>query len=321
MLVGSLNWLITWVGMEVLGFSFVCWLISFDAFNDCICKSKVWTYFIVQAVGSSIILMVMCWDHILFSEFISDSAFYSGLALVLALMMKLSLPPFHCWMFRVAESTSWLKLISMISLQKVFPMYFLSFSLGVGLSCWLVVCLGTLSSVFGIMGSAELNISRFFIYSSILNSGWIILGFSTGDFMGWGYMICYVFALMLVSSIMELAHSSKDFGSITYTFGGVKKSSYPMYSFIFISLMALPPFPGFFMKIKICSDLIFANYFWAAFLPYMSSMVMVLSYVFFTFMFSLNSPTSFGSRISYSVSMLWAFGFIFLFTIGLLKFS
>jgi len=151
------------------------------------------SYFLVQACGSFLvlvpgILLVLGPSY----TFIVDLLVSFGLA------VKLGLFPVHQWVASVARSLVWWKVIIVLVVQKLAPVW-LVFS--VGRFCFLG-WLGVLRVFFGSMALVNSSgIKELFSFSSISNTGWVVLAALFSSSAGLAYFTCYLLVRFFSSVI------------------------------------------------------------------------------------------------------------------------
>jgi NADH:ubiquinone oxidoreductase subunit 2 (subunit N) len=189
-------------------------------------------YFLIQACGS--FLLLISGLLLVFGPgnvFICDSLFALGLA------VKLGLFPVHFWVVVVSRSISWWKIALILVIQKFAPVW-LVFTLGRGFFLSWLGFFSALTGSLGIINST--GAKELFSFSSISNTGWLVISVLISSSAGLIFLICYFFVSL--------------FAVITFGFlglGGVFSSSdlSPWSSvsvwLVFLSLIGLPPFLGF----------------------------------------------------------------------------
>nr|NP_066467.1 NADH dehydrogenase subunit 2 [Rhodomonas salina]AAG17738.1 NADH dehydrogenase subunit 2 [Rhodomonas salina] len=200
-----------------------------------------------------------------YNFFVFDVACFFGIIFVLVgLMFKLAIAPFHVWSPDVFEGsplsvTAFFSIVPKIAILSVFIRIILSICYVFFVPCqeFLLIC--SVTSVFvGVFGALfQKKIKRFLVYSSISHFGFILLGICCGSlegiFASLFYIVIYTFTMIVVFSILLSVRVKKtmqklkylsDFSSIFYL------NSYVGVSFliIFFSMGGIPPFAGFFSK-------------------------------------------------------------------------
>lgn len=197
--------------------------------------------------------------------FVFDIACFIGIIFVLVgLMFKLAIAPFHVWSPDVFEGsplsvTAFFAFVPKIAVLSVIIRIILSICYVFFVPCqeFLLIC--SLTSIFvGVLGALfQKKIKRFLAYSSISHFGFIFLGICSGSFEGifasLFYIVIYTFTMIIVFSILLTIRVKKtsqklkylsDLSSIFYLNNFVGLS----FLVVFFSMSGIPPFAGFFSK-------------------------------------------------------------------------
>ena len=220
-----------WVSLEINLLSFLIVLVSFRT-----APSLVFTYFLVQRVGSS---------GFLIGYFISRGiGAQISLILIMSLVLKLGAAPLQIWFIRVLGQRSWSVVIWLISIQKVLPFYL--FSLW---NLWgaPIILLGGLVGVIGSIGQTSL---KFLLgYSSVFGVRWLWLGRAYLEL--WAlFLVVYTFRALCFSRLWW----GDERGGV---WGGEVKEIPLILKVVPIvgglRMAGFPPLPGFFMKVWLLS--------------------------------------------------------------------
>jgi len=175
------RWLLVWIWLElnVLG---VLPLVVGAGHSVADSTSSV-LYFLVQACGSFLLL-----TSGLLLAFGVNSGFVCDCALSLGLAVKLGLFPVHFWVVLVSRLVVWWKIALLLVIQKLAPVW-LVFSVGCSAP---LVWLGLASVVAGSLGVAgSASVKELFSFSSISNSGWLIVSVFLSSSAGLVFFVCY----------------------------------------------------------------------------------------------------------------------------------
>lgn len=104
------------MGLELNLLSFIP-LIS--AKNNQYSSEAALKYFLIQALGSSVIILA--------ASFALTAAGSAKVLMAVALLLKSGAAPFHFWFPRVIEGLQWPSAIILITIQKIAPMSLLSY--------------------------------------------------------------------------------------------------------------------------------------------------------------------------------------------------
>ena len=106
------------------------------------------------------------------------------------------------------------------------------------------------------------TLKRFLAYSSLAHQGFLFLVIYNANYSFLFYLFIYSFSLLLLM--------------IFFIY------SYNLYlpSLLILSLIGLPPLPGFFAKLYILQDLILNNYYFAVFILIFISLILTTNYIY-----------------------------------------
>ena len=109
------------------------------------------------------------------------------------------------------------------------------------------------------------TLKRFLAYSSLAHQGFLFLVVYNANYSFLYYLFIYSFTLLLLM--------------IFFLY------SYNLYfpSLLILSLIGLPPLPGFFAKLYILQDLILNNYYFAVFILIFISLILTTNYLYIIF--------------------------------------
>nr|QFK69670.1 NADH dehydrogenase subunit 2 [Parapenaeopsis tenella] len=261
--ISSSSWFGAWVGLELNLLSFIP-IISLK--NNQYSSEAALKYFLIQALGSSII--------ILSASFVLIKSFSANLILSIALLLKAGAAPFHFWFPSVMEGLQWSQAAILMTIQKIAPLSLLSY---LDSSCYLIL-LGAiiLSATIGAIGGINQTLLRkIMAYSSINHMAWMIVAMMISETSWLFYFLFYSF---LASSIAILFNIQDAF-HISHIFNHTSASpQIKILTFMsLLSLGGLPPFSGFIPKWFIIQELISTNLFFIL-LVLLSSALFTLYY-------------------------------------------
>nr|YP_009262828.1 NADH dehydrogenase subunit 2 [Wasmannia auropunctata]ANI87499.1 NADH dehydrogenase subunit 2 [Wasmannia auropunctata] len=222
---------ILWFFLEMTNFMFICNM-SISMNN----KKMIFFYFIIQILASFLIIYSMITNTLIMkNEFIKFS-------IIVSLMLKLSIPPFHFWSPLIAKFLPWNLLLIMLTIQKIIPFYMLSNFSIYPMMINIIIILSSIIPPF--MMFNLINMKMIMTYSSIHQSSWMILLIYMKSIIWIKYFLFY--------SIITF--------SLFYTFNKLKMSMTQYYllpqfhKFKYINLLlilnlaSLPPLSFFYMK-------------------------------------------------------------------------
>jgi NADH-ubiquinone oxidoreductase chain 2 len=226
-----------WIGLEINLIRFAPLLINKITNQSVEAAIK---YFLIQAIASTILIFSTLLTHYLFSINLNQDLYG---VITLALTAKAGLAPLHYWFPQVIELTNWFQSILIITWQKIAPLVLLSYSFNnfvyiIIISSALVGSLGGINQMF---------IKKIITYSSIAHSAWILTILQVNEFIWLFYFVGYSFISILIIIIcldLSVISIKKLFISSNSYFNKL------IISINFLSLAGIPPFLGFFIKIR-----------------------------------------------------------------------
>nr|QLD96998.1 NADH dehydrogenase subunit 2 [Proknekalia peringueyi] len=229
-----------WICLEINMMMFMPMMNS----KNILSSNSMILYFIIQSLASSIYILSF------FINFLSPMMNYiSSMLVSSAILIKLGAAPFHIWFPQVAEGLKFIPFSFLILIQKLIPLYILSFFNNSIMFMSII-----LSSIFGSLGGWNQNSLRKIItFSSIAHLSWmisIIMCFNSWWIL---YFIMYSFIITLLIFLLFKTKTSY-INQTNYFFEFSQKTSLIT---IMLSLGGMPPFLGFLMKwmsIKIISS-------------------------------------------------------------------
>nr|YP_010160593.1 NADH dehydrogenase subunit 2 [Lissocarcinus arkati]QRH17771.1 NADH dehydrogenase subunit 2 [Lissocarcinus arkati] len=234
--ISSSSWFGAWIGLELNLMSFIP-LISIKM-NPYLSEASL-KYFLVQALSSTLIIMSSC-------LYLSFPMFAYPL-LLMALLLKLGAAPFHFWFPQVMEGLSWLQTIILMTIQKLAPMFLISYLMVSPILIQTLILSAILSAMVGALGGLNImKLRKIMAFSSINHMSWMLIAISINDVMWLTYFIFYAF---ISSSIVIFFFSIQSF-----TISDLLESNHNNSFFTLtiplslLSLGGLPPFTGFLPK-------------------------------------------------------------------------
>nr|YP_005267062.1 NADH dehydrogenase subunit 2 [Paratapes undulatus]AEH99639.1 NADH dehydrogenase subunit 2 [Paratapes undulatus] len=232
----SLSSLGVWVGMELSFLSVLCFA-SGSSVDE---TESIMKYYVVQVLGSCI-----CAMGFLFSVNFLEAVLGQFLILV-GMLVKLGVFPFHFWVAPVVGKLSWAGCASILLLQKLVPLWVLSNYIVLFKDLSRVEFLCCMTSLVGCLGGLNvLNYRVLLGFSSIQNLGPLILLCCCYEFGLWMYILIYFISTsFLMSSLWQLGiYSFQDMMKS----GGIEDLWWV--SLYFLSSAGLPPFLGCALKV------------------------------------------------------------------------
>nr|YP_009927057.1 NADH dehydrogenase subunit 2 [Indochinamon bhumibol]QNT10753.1 NADH dehydrogenase subunit 2 [Indochinamon bhumibol]BCL51415.1 NADH dehydrogenase subunit 2 [Indochinamon bhumibol] len=281
--ISSSSWFGAWTGLELNMMSFIP-LITIQM-NSYLSESAL-KYFLIQALGSTFFIMSSC-------MFLSFTQVSSSLLLV-SLLLKLGSAPFHFWFPQVMSGLTWLQVMILMTLQKIAPMFLISYISSTFSNLNKIIYLSTiLSAIMGALGGLNMmNLRKMMAFSSINHMSWMLISVVISDSL---WVIYFIFYSIISSSIVILFNMFQ-----TFTLSDFMKSSQismPIHSLLmslnFLSLGGLPPFTGFIPKWMLTQLLINNNLLVPLIFLLSSALITLYFYIRISiFLFFFTKPSS-----------------------------
>ena len=264
--------LIIWVSLEVNILRFLPIMSS----NDAAPFENTMKYFLVQSLASILFIITTIIRAYKYKYRIER-------VLILSIVLKLGIAPFHSWFIIVIKVTSLHNLFLLSTLQKFIPLVIIR-SLNIKFN--LVLSLFILNRfIVCASGMETLSIMKILGFSSINNLIWIILALISGTKIFVFFIIIYIYMLAGLLFFNPL--------KINFRF----LQTYKLYDkflliFVFFSLGGLPPFIGFMIKAMVIKKSILILRL-VIFIPVViRSLVILYIYISYSFLnITLSSPS------------------------------
>lgn len=221
--------IIIWFIIEISNFLFI-----YNIMNNL--KNPIsFLYFIIQLLRSFTIIF----STTQFS-FVTTERYLTNITIV-ALLIKLRIPPFHTWIIIIAKYLPLDTLFFIISIQKIIPFYILTQIRFRPLILYISLFLCAIIPPFIILNLT--NLKSLFAYSSINQAGWLLIIIFIKDTIWIKYFCFYTIVLICVIILIEY---QKIFPTSSYK-KPKEKDNWLLLLSIF-NLGGLPPFAFFYFK-------------------------------------------------------------------------
>nr|YP_009002563.2 NADH dehydrogenase subunit 2 [Cherax cairnsensis] len=264
--ISSSSWFTAWIGLELNLMSFIP-LISSKK-NQLPTEASL-KYFLIQALGSAIIILSS-----------TLTLLYPQLALLLvslALLLKLGAAPFHSWFPQVMEGLSWLQAIILMTIQKLAPMFLISYLSMSFYTHTPIFLAAVFSATVGALGGInQTSLRKILSYSSINHMSWMLIAMLINET---SWMIYFFLYALITSSVALYFLSIQSY----FFFHLINSNTTPLTKMISIlslfSLGGMPPFSGFIPKWIMIQEMISAGFFFALLILLLSSLVTLYFYI------------------------------------------
>nr|YP_011034011.1 NADH dehydrogenase subunit 2 [Slavum lentiscoides]WRI20264.1 NADH dehydrogenase subunit 2 [Slavum lentiscoides] len=240
--VSSSNWLSMWMGLELNLFSIIP-ILNFKTSIYSI--ESTMKYFLIQAFASIILLMFL----------INKSLFFIieiNIMMIMPLLMKMSLMPFHLWLPSMIEGLNWMSCFLLMTWQKIAPMIMISY-LNINKIFIFTISMIMLNSMFGMNQN---SIRKILAMSSINNSSWMLMAILFNENLWINYFLIYSILNFLIIYLFSMYQINYINQLKFFNFNFFFKLNMLMMIF---SIMGLPPMLGFLMKWMLIKTLIYNN--------------------------------------------------------------
>lgn len=233
------SFIVLWVLLELNFLAFITILNKSILFKI---SNKTLNYFLVQAVGSGLILIVI------FVFLMRATSALLARLYFLGLLLKLGGVPFHSWYLRLVQKLPW-GLIWVLSIwQKLIPLIMIrkpGFEL-------LIIAGGLSVRLRRIVSISQKNVKKILGLSSIFSLGWVLVSLDFDALIWAQFILGYGTSLLvLLGGLSLVSHgASQDFNKFAGVFNLV------IFFSGFLIVRGIPPFIGFFLKILILFGLI-----------------------------------------------------------------
>jgi NADH-quinone oxidoreductase subunit N len=314
-LVSANSLLTVYIGVELLALS-VYSMVAFDRDSGVSAESAM-KYFVLGAIASGALLYGMSIIYGLTGtldlEVIatrlhspSNPGVILGLVfIVVAVAFKLGAVPFHMWLPDVYEGAPTSVTLFIGTAPKIayfaLALRLLAHGLAGTVAEWsqMLAALAVLTLIVGnVVAIVQTNLKRMLAYSTIANVGFIVLGFVAGTPSGYTAALYYTLVYVLVAlgsfGVILLA-SRKGFEADKLDhYRGLYQRD-PLLALVMMMLMfstaGVPPFVGFWAKLRIFQALWETNHFWLVVIAAVTSVVGAFYYLRVIKLIYFDAPT------------------------------
>jgi NADH-quinone oxidoreductase subunit N len=308
------NLLSIYMGVELLSLSLYA-LVAFDRESGLAAEAAM-KYFVLGAIASGTLLFGMSvlygLSGTLDLTILSGAlASHPGPGLILALSFvivatafKFGAVPFHMWVPDVYQGapTSSALLVASVPKLASFALAFRLLAQGLALQgeTWtqMLAILAVLSLVAGnLIAIAQTSLLRMLAYSAIANVGFILLGFVTGSPDGYQaslyFTVVYVFMVLAAFGVI-LAGSRDGFEADQIDHYKGLHARDPLLAIIMAVVMfstaGIPPFVGFWAKLRIIEALVGGGHVWLALIAVVMSVIGAFYYLRVVWLMYFEAP-------------------------------
>nr|QKY63791.1 NADH dehydrogenase subunit 2 [Triatoma barberi] len=267
--ISSETWLGMWMGLEMNLISFIPLLYKSKNMSS---SESCMIYFLIQSLGSILMLIsVLINSSIVISPIMGEELV--NMALLLSMMIKLGVPPFHFWFPEILEKMSWMNCTILMTWQKIAPLCVMSYMINSTILP-LIIALSTITGAIG--GLNQTSLRKILGYSSISHLGWMIACMKFNNEFWLKYLIIYSIIIMMMTSMFD-SYSSFFINQVINSSPSFMEKS--LIIILFMSLGGLPPFIGFLPKLLVIQSMINSNSTMIMFIMIMSILITLFYYI------------------------------------------
>nr|UPL65403.1 NADH dehydrogenase subunit 2 [Dinomachus sikhimensis] len=267
--VSSNNWLGMWMGLEMNLMSFIP-LISKS--KNTKSSQAMMIYFLSQSMGSLMMLF-----SILASSFIMMNISFINeliyLMLMMSILIKLGMAPFHMWFPEMMSMMNWKECCLLATWQKVAPMVVMNNLYPNNWMMYLVIMMSTTVGAIG--GLNQTSLRKMMAYSSINHMGWMMIIMSVKT-LWYKYLIVY--SVIVIMTMMFFNSKNMYFINQAISMSNSMTEKLTYFS-LMMSLGGMPPFLGFFPKMMAIQLMIETNMFLLMTLTSLLSLIILFYYL------------------------------------------
>nr|AAP31736.1 NADH dehydrogenase subunit 2 [Microgale pusilla] len=252
----SSHWLMTWIGLEMNMFAIIPLIMKSHSPRTTEAATK---YFLIQASASMMLLLAASLNFMETGQWTLTSleSSLSSTILLISLMMKLGMAPFHFWVPEVTQGTKLSTGLIILTWQKLAPLSIM-YQIHPSLNPNIMLTSAVLSILVGGWGGLnQTQLRKIMAYSSIAHMGWMaaVVMFNP-SLMLLNLLLYIIFTLAMFTILMNCHSTSTSTLSMTW-------NNYPLMTTMMLTVLmsmgGLPPLSGFIPKWLIMDELIKNN--------------------------------------------------------------
>lgn len=198
-------------------------------------KKSIFFYFFIQIISSSLLIISII------SLSLFNISYLINIFLIISIILKLNIPPFHFWIVIIINYLNWLLIILILSIQKIIPFYILYFNIFNPLSFLFIIFLSII--IPPVISININNLKKIFLYSSINQTSWFLILIFLKNTIWFTYFLSYNFISLI---IIKFINQYKLNFFLNYLNNSSNLSILTL--FLFFNLARLPPLIFLFFK-------------------------------------------------------------------------
>nr|WAL35496.1 NADH dehydrogenase subunit 2 [Sylvilagus sp. 1 AS-2022] len=295
----SSHWLTMWIGLEMNMLSIIPILINKATPRSTEAATK---YFLTQATASMILMMAITLNILDSGQWtlINPQNRFTPTLIMLALIIKLGMAPFHFWVPEVTQGIPLKSGLILLTWQKLAPLSIL-YQISPSIDSTMMMLVGILSIMVGGWGGLnQTQLRKILAYSSIAHMGWMatIITFNPNT-MVLNLIIYILLTIPMFMMFMQYTNTT------TLSLSQMWNKAPLLVSTILVTLLSLgglPPLTGFIPKWIIIQELTKNG---NIIIPTMMAMLALLNLYFYLRLIYSSSLTMFPT--TNNLKMKWRF--------------
>nr|AIL82361.1 NADH dehydrogenase subunit 2 [Lygodactylus nigropunctatus incognitus]AIL82362.1 NADH dehydrogenase subunit 2 [Lygodactylus nigropunctatus incognitus]AIL82363.1 NADH dehydrogenase subunit 2 [Lygodactylus nigropunctatus incognitus]AIL82364.1 NADH dehydrogenase subunit 2 [Lygodactylus nigropunctatus incognitus]AIL82365.1 NADH dehydrogenase subunit 2 [Lygodactylus nigropunctatus incognitus] len=281
----SHNWMLVWLALELNTLSIIPIIIKTHHPRSTEAATK---YFLIQAAAAAIILLsgtLNTWQTGQWSLMYTSPL--ATTTMMLAILMKLGLAPFHFWYPEVLQGTTMFTALVISTWQKIAPLTLLYMITQTPSTNMLIIGL-TSALIGGWLGLNQTQTRKLMAFSSIAHMGWLVAALTLNPKLATMTLIIYIFMTMTV--FLALAPPETKTVPDLATLHSCYPTTTSVMLLTLLSLGGLPPLSGFMPKWLILNELVTKDLLLLATLLALASLPSLYFYTRMTYLTTLTTP-------------------------------
>ena len=301
------NFITIYLGLELLSLCMYALVAYLRDSNDA--AEAAIKYFVLGAIASGMLLYGMSIMYGItgtlslseVSTYLSDvnevniGLVFALTFIVVGVAFKFGAVPFHMWVPDVYQGAPTAVTLFIATAPKfaafVMAIRLLSYGMQELVVDWqqMLIILAVLSLIFGnVIAIAQTHIKRMLAYSTIAHIGFVLLGFLSGDNLGYTAALFYTIVYVLMAAgafgvllLLIKYYDDSDVDALSELKG--LGQAHPWLAFIMLLLMfsmaGMPLTVGFYAKLYVLQSLIYSGFIWLAILAVIMSIIGAFYYL------------------------------------------
>nr|YP_009485630.1 NADH dehydrogenase subunit 2 [Tapeinus singularis]AVZ00766.1 NADH dehydrogenase subunit 2 [Tapeinus singularis] len=266
----SETWLGMWMGLEM---NLIAFIPILHKPNNNPASESCMIYFLIQSLGSILMLMSILSNSLVMVSPNMTSELLSTMLMV-SLMIKLGMPPFHFWFPEIMEKMTWFSSFILMTWQKVAPLTIMTHTIPNQTLLPMIITMSVITGAVG--GLNQTSIRKIMAFSSMNHMGWMVACMKFNNEMWINYLMIYS---AIIFTMVITFHMNSSFFINQLTMNSPEFTDKMLITILFMSLGGLPPFLGFLPKWIVIQSMILSNSYFILTIMIMSVLITLFYYL------------------------------------------